>query len=149
MELLLCEAIAPDDVHRSSRRFRMERKPDRELAATSLAVAANLDESAMGVDQVATQGQSHAEAASRPAVILLREEFEDHWQQRGINADSRVLHLHHGMVDLDRALNPDLTRFGRALDGVVEQVEEDLVNPLPIRDDRDRRGYQPCLTSQI
>ena len=101
----------------------------------------------MELDELLDDGEAQAEAAvhARRRGVLLPEALEHVREKIGPDADAGVRH-----ADLDvgvDALEPDLhpPAAGRELDGVRQQVPDDLLQAVRIAGDRPGRGIEPLV----
>src|SRR5262249_16388578 len=77
-----------------------------------------------------TEAQPGAAHLARARPVHAVEAFENPWQVAGGDADAVVAHLDKGMPALRPDAHAHLAALGRVLDGVVEQVVEDVVDRI-------------------
>ena len=131
------------------RRGQHARKANRELGAATGAGARSDDLAAVQPDQSAYHAEPEAHAALRPVEGLrrLREGFEDRGENLGADADARIDDAQDGGVAVrDRHL--DATAGRRVLEGVGEEVVDDLFQSKPVTHDDDREVRRVEAQSQ-
>ena len=93
----------------------------------------------MHLDEVTDDRQAEAETRDRPARVGLTESIEDVRQARGGNALARVPHLEDGLASRAAQREIHAALVGCELDGVRQEVREDLLQAVGIRDDGPHR----------
>ena len=109
-------------------------EPDAEDAAKPFAAARGLDGTSVHLDQILDDCQAEAQPAvvTRRRCVTLAEALEDVRQDVGGNALTRVAHVDlHVAVDLAQH-DLDAAAARRELDGVAQQVPDDLLQPARI-----------------
>ena len=111
----------------------------RERRAQALSGALGADRPAVHLDEVPHDRQAEAETGDRPPCVGLTEPVEDVRQDRRRNALARVAHLDDdvGPHALQREVHVSLV--GRELDRVGQEVPEDLLQAVGIREDGPHR----------
>ena len=113
---------------------------ERELAAPSRPFAVGRDGPAVHLDQRLDQAEADPQPALRPvrAVLGLDEHLEDVGEHLGHDPDARVPDPHDGLAALSPGLQADQPPRLGVLDGVVQQVPEDLLQPRRVGLQQDR-----------
>ena len=126
-------------LHRLLGRIGGQRQLDLEMECGAAArIAFRADGAAHEFDEALADREAEASAAeaTRRRVVGLRERIEDRLQCPRRNADAGVLHLEAQRDPrLGRAQWPDAdtdVAVGRELDGIAQQVEQDLAEPVGV-----------------
>src|SRR6185369_9221214 len=127
----------------ASGRRRSKRQADDELAAEVLAGAARRHRAAVRLDELVDDGEADAEARlvdRNPGVD--REQVEDVRQLLGSDADAVVGDGDDDLVGAAPRLEQDVAARVRSPRGVVDQVGEDLGQPLRVAEDGGGGGVE-------
>src|SRR5438067_753978 len=114
--------------------LRRHREPHREGGALALARTRGRHRAAVPLDQVAHDRQPEPQppVRARARAVGLPEALEDVRQEVGRNPDARVTHADHGVMRVAREPDGDAPAARRELDGVGDEVPDDLLQPVAI-----------------
>src|SRR3990172_498043 len=89
--------------------------------------------SAMGSHDAPGNGQAESRATAGAGLVHLVESLEDTRQMFGSNADTAVRYCKRDAVTLPYCRHGDMTAFRSELDGVVQQIVDNLTHHVTVR----------------